>query len=435
MMLHNHLLLLSEQLQGKRILNDELPPEMLAALTREAYSASYVFNPQISCFEIIKDSAGLLAHSSYMIGVDWIEPRKAAIYVEPKLNGVRQVNYLKMLIDSLEHPENLMHLDGLFHVQYDRPWISIPEQKDLLSPLLIVQFLNLLKSIVRKGLKKSYYRVTENLNSRIKGKILVGRQIKENLIRNRPLKTICNYQDHGANTEENQYLKLVLEFVVAYLSNRQHFFSDAQNKNFANILNYCIPAFHQVEVYKNKHQKVNTRNNVLFSEYGEAIRIGECILKQYSFHINKASQTRVSTPPFWIDMSKLFELYVFGKLKEKFAGSNTVTYHDEYLGGKQTDILIRNGEFKCVVECKYKNRYESHSPNLEDKRQLTGYVRLKSVYKKLGVPYDKIIKGVIIFPNQSREEGINIESLFKEEIKEYVDLYKLGIRLPELNIH
>ncbi len=75
-----------------------------------------------------------------------------------------------MLIDSLEAPENLDHLDNLFDVEYDSPWITIPEQKDLLSPILIVQFLKLVQRIVRKGLKKSYYRVTENIDSHVKGK-------------------------------------------------------------------------------------------------------------------------------------------------------------------------------------------------------------------------------------------------------------------------
>ena len=48
-----------------------------------------------------------------------------------------------------------------------------------------IQFLNLLKSIVRKGLKKSYYKVQENLNNKVKGKILVSTHIKQNIFKKR----------------------------------------------------------------------------------------------------------------------------------------------------------------------------------------------------------------------------------------------------------
>ena len=85
-----------------------------------------------------------------------------------------------MLIQLLASTrKNLDHLHGLFHVDYDSPWIAIPEQKDRLSPILIVQFLKLVQRIARKGLKKSYYRVTGKFDNRIKGKILVGRQISK----------------------------------------------------------------------------------------------------------------------------------------------------------------------------------------------------------------------------------------------------------------
>ena len=365
-----------------------------------------------------------------LVWTGWFLKKQPFVYTE--LNDKEQVDFLGMLIQSLEAPENLDHLHGLFHVDYDSPWIAIPEQKDRLSPILIVQFLKLVQRIARKGLKKSYYRVTGNLNSRIKGKILVGRQIKENLVKNRPTRTICNFQEYGFNTEENQFLKLVLEFVSSYLNQRHKFFDKEQNQHLRHILNYCLPSFEHVDTLNQKHERVHVTKNVFYKEYEEAIKIGCYILKRFSFNIDKASQSQTSTPPFWIDMSKLFELYVFGKLKKLFPERGVLTYHDDFRGGKQIDILIRAEGFKCVIDCKYKPRYESEDPSLEDKRQLAGYTRLKSVYNKLGVSYEKLINGLIIYSHQACAEEIEKKELFSKKIEEYIEFYKLGISLPNI---
>lgn len=145
-----------------------------SVLVKPAYQKAFYHDADMLCFQLHNNSDGFTIDTNYFVGVDWIVPEQAALYIEPKLNDDEQVNFLGMLLQSLEASENLEHLDGLFHVEYNSPWIAIPEQKDHLSPILIVQFLKLLQGIVRKGLKKSYYRVTANLDSRIKGKILVG---------------------------------------------------------------------------------------------------------------------------------------------------------------------------------------------------------------------------------------------------------------------
>lgn len=386
----------------------------------------------MQCFQLSIEGENVFADTNYFIGADWLEPEKAAVYVEPKLNDIQQVNFLGMLMQSLEAAENLDHIEGLFHAEFDQPWISIPQQKDLLSPILIVQFLKLLQKIVRKGVKKSYYRFTDNLDSRIKGKILVGQQIKENIVKNRLTKTICNFQEFGINNSENQFLKLVLAFVSSYINQKNHFFSKEQNEMLKNMLNYCSPAFERVETLQNKHQRIHARKNVFYREYEDAIRIGGFILKRFSFNINKTGQSQTSTPPFWIDMSKLFELYVFGKLKKEFPEPEAITYHDTYLGGKETDILVRMDGYKCVIDCKYKPQYKDNTPSLEDKRQLAGYTRLKSVYNKLQIQESEIVKGLIIYSHQDFNEQFQKEDLFKEEIGEYVDFYKLGVKLPEI---
>ena len=324
----DHILYITEQHQRKPITN--LSPYLEKVLVEQAYRKTFYFDASMECFHLRNENQEFTVDTNYFIGVDWLKQGHAAVYVEPKLNEEVenvQIDFLGMLLQSLEAPENLHHLVGLFHIDYDSPWISIAEQKDRLSPVLIIQFLNLVQQIVRKGLKKSYYRVTENLDSRIKGKILVGQQIKTNIVKNRLAKTICNFQEYGFNTKENQFLKLVLEFVSSYLNQKAHFFTKAQKHQLDNLLCYCLPSFENVDSLQQKHGHIHVKKNVFYKEYDEAVRLGGYILKRFSFNINKTGNHSASTPPFWIDMSKLFELYTFSLLSALSTNDIILTFH------------------------------------------------------------------------------------------------------------
>ncbi len=426
-------LTIKEQQQEKQMTSSLKQEEHKNLLTKEIYQRSFFFKSDMLCYKLERREEHYEALSNYFVGVDWLEEEKVALFVEPKMNDSEsEIDFMRMVIESFGYAENLEQIDGLFHIEYDKPWISIQQKQDILSPILIVQYLQLLKKIVQKGLKKSYYRVTENLDSRIKGKILVAQQIKQNLVKNKLTKTVCTYQEFGTNSLENKFLKHVLSFVSMYLNQNKAAFTKQQIAGLQNIIGYCLPAFENVAVVKSNHQKISCSKNPFYKEYEQAIKIGAYILKRFSFNISKAAEQNITTPPFWIDMSKLFELYVFGKLKEAFKEPNAITYHDKYLGGKETDILIRVGQYKCVIDCKYKPRYYNSTIDLEDKRQLAGYTRLKSVYNKLDVSTDTIIKGLIIYPYQRSSKNINKEDLFSISIDEYVDFYKLGISLPVL---
>lgn len=58
------------------------------------------------------------------------------------------------------------------------------------------------------------------------------------------------------------------------------------------------------------------KHNPFYKDYKDAIRIGNYVLKRFAFNIIKTSANKVATPPFWIDMPRLFEMYVFSKMIE-----------------------------------------------------------------------------------------------------------------------
>ena len=371
--------------------------------------------------------------TSYFIGLDWIGNSKLPIYVAPKIDtDNEELDYLALLTKSLSDIEDPKHLEGLFTIDFTAQKILITQQQDLLSPLLYIQFLQLCKTIIKKGLKKSYYRVNNNLKSKVKGKILVNQTIKIHL-KGRLLTTNCQYDEYGSNILENRFLKRVLIHITGQPTLSRIINAD----NLAELINFIRPAFQAVGDQAEVRDLIRLKFNPMYKEYEEAIRIGKLILKKESYNIKSDMNTTVLSPPFWIDMSKLFELYVFQKLKERFKGRNEVRYHQtvNYL---EPDYILKSidGAFKMVVDAKYKPRYEDKRIHKDDIRQVVGYARLEKVYDKyLNIPKTDIVDCLIIYSNQKAKEDLMDIDFTSEENKEkeYVRFFKTGIRMPVKN--
>lgn len=367
-------------------------------------------------------------HTHYYIGVDWISPDKA-VYVAPKLNtnSLKETDFLKMLFHCLKYQDIAGELKDLFEIKWEQATIEMPQKRDLLTPLLVVQFLGLLKIIIRKGLKKSYYKIEHNLNSKVKGRVLVGSTLKENIFKNKNLNTVCRYDEFGFNGVENRLLKRALSFIKNYLRVYQTLNTNAYIQS---LFNYISPAFETVSEKINLNEIRYIKTNPFYKEYKEAVKLAKIILKRYGYNISNIEKQTINTPPFWIDMSKLFELYVSGLLKDQF--KNRVIYHPTY-NSQELDYLLLSPPM--VIDAKYKPRYSDSSVSVEDARQLSGYSRLREVYEKLKFKGDKIIDCLIIYPNQqsSNKDLSDFDKLIKDpesSIKGYVKFFKIGIELP-----
>ena len=150
------------------------------------------------------------------------------------------------------------------------------------------------------------------------------------------------------------------------------------------------------------------------------------------------SETKYKTPPFWIDMPRLFELYLFKKLKEVFPLKNEVMYHKTF-HSLEPDILVNSmsdgKEYKIIVDAKYKPKYEDGSISHNDAAQVSGYGRLKSIRKELKIVDDNLLTDTLIIytSNTSENENIVKEKLLENEDKRYYKLYKYSIQIPKIN--
>lgn len=410
-------------------------------------------------------------YSDYFVGIDWLtKDKKRYIQVEPKLNNkvlesfekvfekenenitddeIEQLNetakkeietssqeyevdVIGMLMQIMADPEVSKHTNNLLLIDWEDKEIEITQKQDLLTPFLVVQFLNLLKEITRKGLKKSYYKKQENLRNRVKGKILVGEQIKQNVFKNRLTNTVCEYQVFGEDSLENRFLNKVFIFCTNYVENHNIYFKGKNDISW--LINYIRPSFEHIGTDVNIQEIRNYKHNPFFKEYKEAIKIGQQILKRFSYNITKTTEEKISTPPFWIDMPKMFELYVYAQLLKDNPELPTKNFNYQFSTyGNALDFLICTSNKKIVVDTKYKLKY-NYSQIHEDIRQVAGYARLNKVRNQSPVSSEEV-PCLIIYPKPIETEfntKLVIDSLLSEEIMAYYKVYKLGINLPTI---
>lgn len=399
-----------------------LPVKLISKLREIRYTKTFKKGKgdDLVCFEIQKTDETYEINTNYLIGYDWVN-KDTVIEVKPKIENI---DFVKMLFSSLKHPEVTKEIDELFIVKWEEEAIEIEQKKDLLTPFLVIEFLALLKNIVKKGLKKSYYKKNQNLNSKVKGKVLVGKTIKQNILQNKSLYTHCTFEEFGFDNIENRLLKKALTFVQRYLPT---YAKIIDQKELQNTFNYINPAFQFVSDEININEVKFGKTNAFYVEYGKALNLAKQILKRFGYTISNTEKQNIKTPPFWIDMTKLFELYVLGLLKDRFF--NEVKFQFKNYGN-ELDYLLNSSDYKMVVDAKYKPNYCDGYEN-EDIRQVSGYARLKKVYKDLGIERGQVIDCLIIYPDQ--ENGVNDlkrKNLREKEIPNYFDVFKLGVKLP-----
>ena len=385
------------------------------------------------CLSLRRKGDDIVASGSYFVGMDWVRQGQVAVQVHPKMNDGFEVDYVRMLNDALTEPANYDHLQHLVTIHFNKPSIKVHQQHDVLSVFLVTEYINLLQRLVRKGLKKSFYLVEDNLHNTVKGRLMVGRNIRQNLAKGRITGNVCNYQVYGIDTPENRILKKALIFCLKQLETYRHVFD---TELLTAKARYAEPYFSNVGDDVGAKTIKTCKCNPVFKEYAQALEFAQLLLRRYSYDITCVGKQDVPTPPFWIDMSKLFELYVFHHLRQVFTGKREVRYHVN-AHYQEMDYLLQPELWPSpyVIDAKYKPRYKEAHITKEDAREVAGYARLSKVYSLLGLDEETSlpIKCLIVYPDQAQEEHFSFnrvkEPVF-DSIPGYVRMYKVGIRLP-----
>ncbi|WP_437397530.1 5-methylcytosine restriction system specificity protein McrC [Flagellimonas lutimaris] len=372
--------------------------------------------------------------TGYFIGLTRLGSTDSILNVTPKLDTeITKINYLSMLSKGMQHPEMVSFGKDLFYVDLDAKPIKVKREQDLITPFIIVGFLQLLTILVKKGLMKSYYKVERNIYGNVRGKILVSKTTKQNLLRNKNLYTHCTFEEFGVDNLENRILKKALLFSIKYLKS----FNTLENR-FEPLINYISPAFRTVNssitIPEIKHFKTDN----FFPEYNRGLELAKMIIKRFGYNINSITPDQeVNVYPYWIDMPKLFEFYVLGILKEKFGRKDIIFQFNAHYG--ELDYLRVTEGKELVIDAKYKNLYASNNYEINDIRQLSGYARDKKTLARTKIKEElwksTLLNCLIVYPNQSSDNLENLDAeLFLKPISQFENFYKIGVKIPTKNL-
>lgn len=216
----------------------------------------------------------------------------------------------------------------------DKQASLLPAMSNLLGTLEIIEFVQKTKQLLQKNVLHTMERVEENLTGKVRGKILLNRQLRMNILRGQPQKVYCAYSRLSANNREN----IILRWALHLCEN----FSQGLADNLMDDIFSCKRALADVPLVKCGLQDfVGLKTNGAYREYKQALDAAKQIIGQFSITYTttniesdkKASpkgQERNSTEktefapreivPFFLDMNYLFELYCRAVLRRALDG-------------------------------------------------------------------------------------------------------------------
>lgn len=278
-------------------------------------------------------------------------------------------------------------------------------------------FISLLKNLCRRPLMGKMICTEENLVGKVKGKILLGKNIRHNTIKGRDDRLYCKYLRYSEDIIENQILRAALHKSSQFLN--KYFSSTSSRENsYKDMMTYCNNALSHVSLKKiNQRDTSGLKTTGCYAYYKPVVSVAKMVLNEITLESNGSSKVTSYVVPYAVSMSKLFEMYVRAYLKK--AGVHSYSsdaegihimkydYKSKVLenSGKDTanyingivkpDIILENSANgkMLVLDVKYKNLSNKRNSR-NDRLQLLAY----------GLMYDCEDVG-IIFPSLDGEKS------------------------------
>lgn len=371
-------------------------------------------------------------YASFIIGAEWVDKEEALVVTAKQ--GMENIDFLKMFMTCFTSDLALEEFSNIYHIDSDERPIYAPSLKGIVSPLIVLHFLGVMRRI--KTLKRGYVHHSENLK-KIKGRINVLKNEKLNIAPKRYDRIYCEYDEYSVDIPENRLLKKALLFsknVVKSMGEQQTLFSKING-----LLSKTLMLFENVSDEVDLKEIRQTKMHKLFSEYSEAIRLAKLILKHFDYSIHNVGTAEEKVVPFSLDMSLLYEHYVYGLLYEAY--QERIDYQFHGLTGVP-DFLYHSLSFKAILDTKYKPSW-SPVKNNDDVRQLSGYSRDIRVLRKLG--YEDIteisptpsVPCVIIYPSVGEVysnpfKTSSLEELCSVPVRGLSQFYLIAVPIPML---
>lgn len=380
-------------------------------------------------YEGVPRYMGLLPtmQASYFVGVDWLDER-IFIKVKPKIPNL---DYMRMWASALKFRLSSEYLSRFYGIDFSKPYIEVSVENDLITTILIMQFVRSVEQLLKHKLKSGYVAREENLRGRVRGRVMMGRQTATNILQMRKLDVWCEYEEFSTDIVENRFLKRALLFSGRYL--KSIYASNlSMGEGIYMDLMRCLTAFERVGENVTLSEIRTMRLGKLFRHYQEPVRLAKAILKRFDNTLDKCSNDRVKVPPYWIDMSRLFEVYAYEKLHRAFGSQ--IDFQIKGYGKTSLDFIKKDESL--IIDSKYKPEYKDESdPSaiIHDVKQLSGYARDVKIRNTMGVADNVILNTVVIYPMVGGNENIDNTRPFIEQcerVEGFLNFWKFELDVP-----
>lgn len=368
--------------------------------------------------------------ASYYIGASWLVKNELAVVVTPKMGNI---DFVTMFLEALEvdTKNESDYFAQCYGIQFDEPTIETNEQLNQLTPLLVLHFISLLERLVKRGLKKDYIVREENLKTKVKGRLLITKHLQKNVFQQRSDRVYCQYQEYTDDIPENRLLKKALLFADRIINNYESLKVQSSYSEIQSSLLRLKTAVGHISDEIEPYQVQKISANKLFKEYKEAIRVAKLLLRRYDYSISKTCEVKNSTPPFWIDMSRLYEMWVYSKLQQH--AIHEIHFQEKGFYGRQVADFVIPLE-RLILDAKYKPNYANNNfVDIDDIRELSGNARDESLLPNLDESYSP--RCIILYPGDHDELKYEEEALFDSQgikIPHYHNFYKISVKFPTI---
>lgn len=367
----------------------------------------------------------------YRIGAEWLDAgQNTALVVTPK---IPDIDFLDMFMTCLRTSEPDDDFSEIYDIDFDARPIKSKALNAILSPLLVVQFLNCVERIASRMLRRGYVARHENL-SKVKGRIDILGNERRNLVTGHRETVLCKYDEYSVDTPENRYIKrglLVARDMISLMT---------QHKAYATLAakcNSCLSAFAGVSsCFTGNIPQV--KHNKLFRDYTEAIRLANMLLRRQDISISKTGSDMTDyVPVFRIDMALLFEHYALALLRERY-GKAIMYQVRGYRKRFVADFLLNAPSFKAILDTKYIPDYDSKTEvDPQYIMQLSGYARDKTLLKELGIDcpdedFVPVVPCMVLYPVLTERNGESFRFIMskKKPLPHTLKFYKCPVPVP-----
>lgn len=193
--------------------------------------------------------------------------------------------------------------------------------------LLALSYVVFLEQTTRRGLIRRMHVRTENYVGKIRGSLLVHRQLSQNVARGRKERMWCRFSEKTADVPENRILKYALDKAEACLRQKHDGKDNNDAGSLADVLRprilLCRQRLAQVTSVKMGPADVDrVILPAMYNCYRPLLQMAKQILRTVPLDFSEEKQETKGVLPYGVNMPLLFECYVRTLLKKQLAEKN-----------------------------------------------------------------------------------------------------------------